>query len=70
MPNTDSDLCKLSLAQVSEVIRTRDASPVELLQATLARIDGEGEVLNAYITVCRQEALQQAREGREGHRLR
>jgi aspartyl-tRNA(Asn)/glutamyl-tRNA(Gln) amidotransferase subunit A len=62
MPNTDSDLCKLSLAQVSEVIRTRDASPVELLEATLARIDGEGEVLNAYITVCRQEALQQARE--------
>ena len=57
-----TDLCKLSLGQVSEVIRKREASPVEVLEDTLARIDGEGEVLNAYITVCREEARRQARE--------
>jgi aspartyl-tRNA(Asn)/glutamyl-tRNA(Gln) amidotransferase subunit A len=62
MPDADTSLCKLSLGQVSEVIRKREVSPVELLEATLARIDGEGEVLNAYITICREEALHQARE--------
>ncbi len=60
--NTRNDLCRMSLGQVSEVIRNREASPVELLEATLDRIDGEGEVLNAYITVCREEARRQAGE--------
>ena len=62
MPSPDTDLRKMSLAQVSEAIRTRDLSPVEVLEATLARIDGEGEGLNAFITVSRGEARQQAME--------
>ena len=57
-----TDLRKMSLGQVSEAIRKRDVSPVEVLEATLARIDGEGEGLNAFITVSREEARRQARE--------
>jgi aspartyl-tRNA(Asn)/glutamyl-tRNA(Gln) amidotransferase subunit A len=62
MPSPDTDLRKMSLGQVSEAIRKRGVSPVEVLEATLARIDGEGEGLNAFITVCREEARQQARD--------
>ena len=51
-----------SLQQVSELIRKRSASPVELTQECLKRIEKFNPSLNAYITVMGEQALAQARE--------
>ena len=56
----DADLCKLSLAQLSQMLQMAEVSPVEVVNATVARIDEEGEGLNVYITVCREESQQAA----------
>src|SRR5687768_14739474 len=50
----------LSLAEVSERIRTRAVSPVELVNACLARIDIYNPKLNAFITIAREAALADA----------
>jgi aspartyl-tRNA(Asn)/glutamyl-tRNA(Gln) amidotransferase subunit A len=51
-----------SLQQVSELIRKKSASPVELTRECLKRIEKLNPVLNAYITVMGEQALAQARE--------
>jgi aspartyl-tRNA(Asn)/glutamyl-tRNA(Gln) amidotransferase subunit A len=51
-----------SLQQVSELIRKKSASPVELTEACLKRIEKLNPALNAYITVMGEQALAQARE--------
>ena len=51
-----------SLQQVSELIRKKSASPVELTQECLKRIEKLNPSLNAYITVMGEQALAQARE--------
>jgi aspartyl-tRNA(Asn)/glutamyl-tRNA(Gln) amidotransferase subunit A len=51
-----------SLQQVSELIRKKSASPVELTQECLKRIEKLNPSLNAYITVMGDQALAQARE--------
>ena len=51
-----------SLQQVSELIRKKSASPVELTQECLKRIEKLNPALNAYITVMSEQALAQARE--------
>lgn len=58
--STDS-LAALSLAEASERIRTRAVSPVDLVNACLARIETYNPKLNAFITVTRSVALEQAR---------
>jgi aspartyl-tRNA(Asn)/glutamyl-tRNA(Gln) amidotransferase subunit A len=51
-----------SLQQVSELIRKKSASPVELTEECLKRIEKLNPSLNAYITVMSEQALAQARE--------
>jgi aspartyl-tRNA(Asn)/glutamyl-tRNA(Gln) amidotransferase subunit A len=51
-----------SLQQVSELIRKKSASPVELTQECLKRIEKFNPSLNAFITVMSEQALAQARE--------
>ena len=50
-----------SIAEVAALIERRDISPVELTRATLARIDALDTDLHAFITVCSDFALSQAR---------
>lgn len=57
-----SDLTRLSLSAVSELVRRKKVSPVELTQACLARIEQLNPKLNAFITVTAESALAQARE--------
>ena len=59
---TPSDLATLTLRQASEILRRREASPVELTQACLSRIDKYNKSINAFITVTREQALATARE--------
>jgi aspartyl-tRNA(Asn)/glutamyl-tRNA(Gln) amidotransferase subunit A len=62
---TDQDLCFLSLAQQADLIRTRSASPVEVVESVLQQIDRVDPKLNSYITVMRDSALADARRAEE-----
>jgi aspartyl-tRNA(Asn)/glutamyl-tRNA(Gln) amidotransferase subunit A len=52
----------LSISELSELIRTRKISPVEVTRATLERIDRLNPKLNAYITVTADSAMKSAQE--------
>ena len=52
----------LSVSQLSELIKNRQVSPVEAVEGYLDRIDSLNGRLYAYLTVCRDQALQDARE--------
>jgi aspartyl-tRNA(Asn)/glutamyl-tRNA(Gln) amidotransferase subunit A len=52
----DQDFTALTLTEVAERIRNRDVSPVELIDATFARIKSADTKLNAFIHVSEEEA--------------
>ena len=56
------DLAGLTIKQASELLRSKGASPVDLTQACLKRIEQYNPSLNAFITVTRTEALAAAHE--------
>ncbi len=56
------DLTRLSIAEVSELIRTSQVSPLDLVDATLARIDELDGNINSYITVMSDRARTSAVE--------
>lgn len=55
------ELHHLTIAEAARRIAARELSPVELTEAYLARIEALGPVLNAYITVTAERALDDAR---------
>lgn len=55
-----TDLADLSAVALSAAIRRREASPVEAVEAALARIAARRD-LNAFITVCAERAREEAR---------
>jgi aspartyl-tRNA(Asn)/glutamyl-tRNA(Gln) amidotransferase subunit A len=57
-----TDLAGLTLQKAAALVRSRAVSPVELTEACLTRIDALNPTVNAYITVTRELAMQQARE--------
>jgi amidase len=57
----DRDLCFTPAADLVRLYRARKASPLEVMQAVLARIDALNPTLNAYVTVAREPALAAAR---------
>ena len=52
----------LSVSQLAASIKDRSLSPVDVVESYLDRIDSLNGRLYAYLTVCRDEALQAARE--------
>ena len=56
MSTTSSDLADLSLVEVAEAIRTRDASAVEVLAACLRNLDAHEAEVNATIWIDRNAA--------------
>src|SRR5499433_536166 len=52
----------LSVAQLSELLKSREVSPVEVVEGYLERIDRLNDRLYAYLTVCRDQAEAAARE--------
>lgn len=58
---TSEDLSGLTLAEASRRIRSRAITPTQLTEACLARIQTYNPKLNAFITVLREQALEQAR---------
>lgn len=59
---TADELTSLDIAGLGKLIETRQVSPVEAAEATLARIDKFNPSLNAYISVYPEQALDAARE--------
>ena len=55
------ELLDLSLTAVTRLIKRRDVSPVEVVDATLARIASVNPMLCAYISVFEEQARQVAR---------
>ena len=71
---TDLDLCFVPATALQRLYRSRKASPLEVMQAVLARIDAVNPRVNAYVTVARENALAAARKataalGRKGAAL-
>lgn len=60
-PITDTGPTALSLSEASRLVRHKGISPVELVQACLARIESLNPTLNAFITVTGESALAAAR---------
>ena len=56
------DITRLTLKEASELIRRRRASPVDLVEACLQRIDRYNPTLNAFVAIAREQALAAARE--------
>ena len=59
------DIPFLSVAELSELIGQKEVSPVEVIESYLERIDSLNFKFNSYLTVCRREALQSAREAEQ-----
>ena len=59
------DLPFLTVAQLSQLIESREVSPVEATEAYLDRIDELDFKFNAYLAVSRHEALEAAREAEQ-----
>jgi len=56
-----ADLAFLSAAELAPLIARRELSPVELVETVLARIERAQPALNAFVTVCGEEARAAAR---------
>lgn len=54
-------LCLLTAAEAARLIRRKDLSPVELVRAALDRAERLQPVLNCFITLCPERALDEAR---------
>ena len=57
-----ADIPFLPAVELGRHIGLGEVSPVEAVEAYLDRIDGLDNELNSYITVCRDESLQAARQ--------
>ncbi len=62
MKTGTDDLCYLPAAVLAGLIREKKVSPVEVVKAFLDRIDRVNPLVNAYCTVAREAALEDARE--------
>ena len=62
---TATELCYLSAAQAIELFRKRKASPVELMEAVIARAQDVNPKINAFADTYFEEALHKARAAKE-----
>jgi len=58
---TPRDLCFTPAVELLKLYRARKASPLEVMQAVLARIDAVNPRVNAVVTLVRESALREAR---------
>ena len=56
------DLLRKDTTELAGLIASRKVSPVELTEACLRQIEALNPTLNAFLTVCGDEALETARE--------
>ena len=61
MANIDTKLHFLTIREAGELLRRRQLSPVELVRACLDRIEATDDRLHSFITLLKDESLEQAR---------
>ncbi len=61
------DVTQCSIAQLAELIRRRELSPVEVATQYLRRIEQINPRINAYVTVTADRAMEDARRGGDRH---
>ena len=66
----DRDLCFTPATELIRLYRARRVSPLEVMEAVLARIDAVNPHVNAYVTLARESALAEARKATAGLRRR
>ena len=59
----DRDLCFTPATELIRLYRARRVSPLEVMEAVLARIDAVNPRVNAYVTLARESALARSAEG-------
>ena len=59
------DIPYLSTAELANLIRQKEVSPVEVTESYLERIDDLNFKCNSYLTVCHTEALRSAKEAEQ-----
>lgn len=57
----NDELCFMSATTLREKMRRRDVSPVDITRAVLDRAERLQPALNCFITICREEAMAEAR---------
>ena len=57
----ERDLCFTPATELVKLYRVRKVSPLEVVQAVLARVDQVNPQVNAYVTIARESALKAAR---------
>jgi amidase len=57
----DRDLCFTPATELQRLFRSRKTSPLEVMQAVLARVDAVNPTVNACVTVAREQALKAAK---------
>jgi Asp-tRNA(Asn)/Glu-tRNA(Gln) amidotransferase A subunit family amidase len=65
---TDADLAFTPASKLREMVASRAVSPVELVELYLRRIERLNPTLNAYLTVCADEALTSAKAAEQAVR--
>ncbi len=58
---SEAELAFLSIAEAARLLRRKEISPVDLVQASLARIERGNPRVNACLTILQESALRQAR---------
>ncbi len=58
---TDERLCWMSATELAQLIRRKKVSPVDVVDAVLARIEAVNPALNAFVTLAADEARRRAR---------
>ena len=58
----EAEIHKLTISELAPKIRSREVSPVEVVEAALARADRFQATLNSFITILHADARRQARE--------
>ena len=58
----DADISSATAIELADLVKSKAVSIVELVRATLDRIDRLQPVFNCFITVCHEEAMAAARD--------
>jgi len=56
------DMCFLTITEAAALLASKELSPVDLVEAHLARISDTGEALNTFVTLLAGEALESAQK--------
>ena len=68
MTDNNRDICFVPAIDLVRLYRARKTSPLEVMQAVLARIDAVNPTVKAYVTVARESALAEARRATQALR--